>query len=95
MLSLYYYKSYKAGQFPPSPENSKDAGKGALTMTFEYDNTNDVYIVPAWKIEPFSKNDALVKDFVFNAKLEYLDVLNFYKDDVALQDITVKDVYFL
>ena len=93
----YHYKSYQTGQFPASPENSEDAEEGALTMTFEYGNTNDVYVVPVWKIEPYSKNDSLVKDFVFSAKLEYLDCIQNAKSnaDIPLKDITVKNVYFL
>tara|TARA_B100001093_G_scaffold495324_2_gene539696 strand:- start:727 stop:1071 length:345 start_codon:yes stop_codon:yes gene_type:complete len=105
----YHYYSYKAGQFPASPENSKDAEEGALTVTFEYDNTNDVYVFPAFKINPYRldaskpatqqelEENVLLKSFVNNAKLEYKDALEgvFKIADVKLKDIAVKDVYFL
>lgn len=114
---MNHFAKYKTGQFSPEPENSSDAEDGALTVTFEYDGTNDVYVFPAWRIAPYrldniyyqSQNfpydfiergdehraDVLLQGFINRAKLDYLDALNFDKDDVKLKDITVKNVYFL
>jgi hypothetical protein len=112
-LATNHFAKYKTGQFSPDPKNSSDAEDGALTVTFEYDGTNDVYVFPVWRIAPYRLDNiyyqspnkpktedeleanVLLQGFINNAKLDYLDALNFNKDDVKLKDITVKDVYFL
>tara|TARA_R100000655_G_scaffold104091_1_gene150999 strand:+ start:1071 stop:1457 length:387 start_codon:yes stop_codon:yes gene_type:complete len=48
-LGLYHFKSYKNGQFEPDV-NFK---KGEIVVTFEYDGTNDIYIIPMFLIETF------------------------------------------
>lgn len=106
-LTTNHFAKYKTGQFSPNPENSSEAEDGALTVTFEYDNTNDVYVFPAWRIAPYRldpnkpatqdelEGNVLLKGFINNAKLDYFNAIKFDKDDVRLKDITVKDVYFL
>jgi hypothetical protein len=66
-LGLYHFKSYKNGQFEPDVNFEK----GEIVLTFEFDGTNDIYIIPMFVVETFyrQKNYKISLEVISNAFL--------------------------
>jgi len=94
-LGLYHFKSYKNGQFEPNVNFEK----GEIAITFEYDGTNDIYIIPVFIVETFfrQKNYKLSLDslsgLIDSIKLDYKSCLDSNRD-IDINKITVKDIIF-
>ena len=64
-LAPYHFKSYKNGQLVPT----FDYKKGEIAVTFRYDGTNDIYIIPKFIVDTFIKGKEFrLKDLTDNLK---------------------------
>ena len=89
-LNNYHFKSYKNGEFAPTPTLFE---KGDLSITFEYDGTNDIYIIPKHIVDTYREDDELfLNDLINDFECEYkyyIDELR--SSDIGIEHITVKN----
>ena len=101
-LGLYHFKSYKNGQFQPSPLFEE---VGDMAITFEYDGTNDIYVIPKFIVDTLTPEEAVsvadvdykdLDDLVASLKYDYKLCLDSGGGfgDVDLNKIIVKDIMF-
>ena len=93
-LGLYHFKSYKNGQFQPSPLFEE---VGDMSITFEYDGTNDIYVIPKFIVDTFKAGkEFFLDDLVADLKHDYKLCLDSGGGfgDVDLNKIIAKDIMF-